>query len=101
MQNLWSSKKTAFEVLLLLIQSGNSRVDGGGQKYINKRVKRSRACVPTPAVRSFCQCEILLIATHFQWGGACSDSVLAGGSKCHLSHLCLGLLLSPKNGVLF
>lgn len=41
--------------------------------------------MPTPAVRSFCQCEILLIATHLQWGGACGDSVLARGSECHLS----------------
>lgn len=56
---------------------------GGGWKY--KRVKRSQACVPTPAVRSFCQCEIMLMATHFQGGGACRDSVLAGGSECHLS----------------
>lgn len=55
----------------------------GGFKY--KWVKTSQACVPTPAVRSFCQCEILLIATHLQWGGACGDSVLAGGLECHLS----------------
>lgn len=40
----------------------------------------------TPAVRSFCQCEILLIPPHFLQGGACNDSVLVGGSKCHLSY---------------
>lgn len=72
-------------------------VGWGWCKY--KWVKRSQASVPTPAVRSFCQCEILLIATHLQWGGACGDSVLAGGSECHLSQPRLTFLLSsPRSG---
>lgn len=47
-----------------------------------------------PAVRSLCQCEILLITPHFQWGGACNDSVLAGVQNV----ICLGYpwVYSPK-----
>lgn len=66
-------------------------------KYRNKRQKkRSQACVWTPAVRSFCWCEILLIATHFQWGGACSDSVLVGVQNVIMSHPPQSLLLFSK-----